>query len=326
MQKDWILEKANKRYSAYSANAYFCVFRVGEKYKYGTTTSKGGMISYNNINSISYYEMHMERDMEVPNADPTLSKMNKVLIGNHNVTDKVQDYLKGVKPRKNSIIARDLVLTTSPGFFEHMVENEKKIWYEENVKFLKEEFGSNCVYACLHMDETTPHIHALIVPKFYNEKKNIYELKNNVYFDGKEKLREWQDKYANYMSQRFNNLIRGVRGSRAKHIDIKTYYSTINKQLETCTPKEAEAIVKNNYLLKKRIVALEDTLKANEKKQMSIESLMNRLEKVEHNNKVFKKTLRDISKEFGIPEKKLLAMIDKNNKGNTKDRGKERER
>lgn len=38
-------------------------------------------------------------------------------------------------------------------------------WKKENVEWLQSYFGKdNVVSAVLHMDETTPHIHAVVIP------------------------------------------------------------------------------------------------------------------------------------------------------------------
>lgn len=303
-EKDYLLEKYNKRYG--SSTSYFCVFRVGKSIK--------------GMSGISAFEKHMERQMEVFNADPEKMKYNRVLIGSQNILNDVQDYIKDIPNiRKNGVIAKDLVLTSNLGFFKGLAPGEFEKWIESNINFLKIQYGENCVYAVLHMDETTPHIHALIVPKFYNQERGYYQLNNSRYFDGREKLREWQDLYSRHMGNTFNNLIRGIRGSKAKHIDIKTYYSLINSKEMSSDKLLAQA--KENYLLKKEVGSLKATLKKidNKEEQDKIKEQLNAAAK---NNTVYQKTIREISKKFNISEKQILKIIDDIQKG--KDKEKER--
>jgi hypothetical protein len=178
----------------------YAIFRVGKK--------------FTDMKSIEHFQKHMQRLVDVPNARKG-NVVNEVLIGSEHVAQLVAEYLKGVNIHKNNVIARELLLTASPQFFRGLPDKELEMWKDENIRFLKDKFGSNCVYAVLHKDETTWHIHALIVPKFYNEQENKYFLSNKRYFDGPEKLREWQDKYADAMHTVFPSLCRGVRYSKS---------------------------------------------------------------------------------------------------------------
>ncbi|KAI3350817.1 MobV family relaxase [Clostridium botulinum] len=303
-----LLEKYNKKVTGARANVYFCVFRVGKKIK--------------DLGQVEAFQKHMEREMDVINADPRQKDKNRVLIGNNNIVENVKNHVYGIKIRSNANIATDLVLTTGNGFYNSLPPQERETWIQENVKFLKENFGDNCIYATLHMDETTPHLHALIVPKFYNNEKNRYELSSNKYFDGIEKMRAWQDKYSNHMNKKFNNLIRGVRGSKAKHMDIKTYYSLITKKLDLIDDRQVLAYAKHSYLLEKRVKALEYTLMEIEKNE-DTKDLVEKINKLDKNNKIYKETIRTITKKYGLKEKDILDIVSKIENKNDK---KERER
>lgn len=290
------LNKYNKHVGNSIQQRYFCVFRVGRKIK--------------DISQVQALEKHMERQIEVFNADPAHRDKNRILIGDKNITQNVKEYIYGIKLRSNANIARDLVLTSNNDFFKGLTKEQQELWIQENIKFLKDNFGDNCVYACLHLDETTPHIHALIIPRFYNEEKNRYELRSNVYFDGKLKMQNWQTQYANYMSKKFNNLMRGIKGSKAKHTDIKTYYSLITKNLDITDGKQVLAYAQRNFLLEKRLKTLESTLEKMQENE-DVENLLNKVDKLNKNNKIYKDTIKAITKKYGIKEKEVLELVDK---------------
>ncbi|MBZ9691657.1 MobV family relaxase [Clostridium sp. M14] len=301
-----LLEKYNKKVTGARANVYFCVFRVGKKIK--------------DLGQVEAFQKHMEREMDVINADPRQKDKNRVLIGNNNIVENVKNHVYGIKIRSNANIATDLVLTTGNGFYNSLPPQEKEEWIHENINFLNEHFGENCLYATLHMDETTPHIHALIVPRFWDEDKKKYKLQSNKYFDGIEKMRTWQDKYSQHMNKRFNNLIRGVRGSKARHMDIKTYYSLITKKLDLIDDKQVLAYAKHSYLLEKRVKALEYTLIEIEQNE-DTRDLVEKINKLDENNKVYKETIRTITKKYGLKEKDILDIVSKiENKNNKKER------
>ncbi|KAA6306757.1 Plasmid recombination enzyme, partial [termite gut metagenome] len=102
-------------------------------------------------------------------------------------------------------------------------------------------FGAdNVVSAVLHRDETTPHIHATVVPIVTGERRKAKEEKST---EGKKKYRKknpntarlcaddvmardklkgYQDSYARRMQA--YGLQRGIEGSQAKHITTGQYY------------------------------------------------------------------------------------------------------
>ena len=174
---------------------------------------------------------HNERTRETPNANPELKEANKTFIGSGDI---VQDWEKRIeqlgieKIRKNGVIAVDHLLSASPEFFKNRTpedgmpfdkENLNK-WVQSTNKFLRENYGDNVISATVHLDEKTPHIHAMIVPEV-NGKLNAREI-----FGGKEKMRDLQDRY--HQSVRHLGLERGVKGSTAKHEQVQKYYTRAN--------------------------------------------------------------------------------------------------
>ena len=212
-----LYDKVNKRYTTDAR--FFTVFRVGDKFKHNHTSDNL------TVDGLAKFDKHNNRKGSVVNADPNKSHLNKIIIGSENVTEDVTMYLEGVKIGKNSVIARELILSGGNGFWNKLSDVDRERWISVNYKFLKDNFGDNCVYAIAHFDETTPHIHALIVPVFWNEKRGLATLNNSYYFDGKDKLSKWQDIYTEIIQSEFPAMFkRGVRGSKATHVDLKTYY------------------------------------------------------------------------------------------------------
>jgi len=276
-----------------SGNYFYSIYRIGKKYKETT--------------SIRNFEKHMERNMEVPNADKNID--NEILIGDKNINRNVKEYIKGVKLRTNSVIARELLMTASPDFFKGLMVSDLEQWKNDNAKFLKDNFGDNCIYATLHKDEKTWHIHALIVPKFKN-KKGEPILSNSRYFDGIEKFRSWQDNYALSMQQHFKCLNRGVKYSAAKHITMKEYYSMLNKKLNENSHEQILAKAKNSELLEIKLKAITRTLetykKYSNKNELALQDakvLLKELEKYKGNKSEADKALDSLlSQQYKIPQ------------------------
>ena len=287
--KDAVFKNTNSSY-------FYAIFRIADKYK--------------TVNSICGFQKHMERENEVANADRSIN--NEILIGDKNVTQNVKNYISDVKLRKNSTVARSLLMTASPDFFRGLTKEDLERWKQDNIKFLKDNFGSNCLYATLHKDETTWHIHALIVPKFKN-KKGESILSNTRYFDGIEKMRAWQDNYSNSMKEHFKCLNRGVKYSKRKHMELKTWYSLVKQNLNEKNLQQLTAKAKNSELLEIKIRAIEKTLQIyknfNSKNTLEKESaieqsknLIKDIEKMKEDKDLYKQALSLLSQQYKIPQ------------------------
>lgn len=98
-------------------------------------------------------------------TDPKAKSLNFVLHGSGDCVQDVDTLMetKSVKVRKdNEKPYTRIVISASPELFEDT--KKSKEWINNSLGFLRETWGDGFVYAVLHMDETTPHIHAVVVP------------------------------------------------------------------------------------------------------------------------------------------------------------------
>jgi hypothetical protein len=183
---------------------------------------------------------HLERKMEVPNADADLRHLNRRQLGSGDLVKDVSSRLQAAgieRPRKNAVLAIEHLMTASPEAFPlrkdkapdgspspyRLVGNKADIerWqaFEKNcIKWLKERYGAaNLVNFTAHLDEQTPHIHAVVVPIDEKGKLNCRH-----YLGGREKLRELQDSFAAIHQD--IGLERGIQGSKAHHTTVKEFY------------------------------------------------------------------------------------------------------
>jgi hypothetical protein len=311
-------EKAkNPIYRSVSTGHYYCIYRIGKKFK--------------TIGQIKQFVNHTERMKDTPNADA--SKQNIIVIGTKDLTNDIKAYISDCKYiRANCTIARELLLTASPGFFKGMPESEFDSWVELNKKWLLKEFGDNIRYATLHLDESTPHFHILLVPKVKN-KKGEWILSNCRYFDGKDKMREWQDKYANEMQTTFKTLNRGIKWSKSKHIQIRHFYTMVNTQLNEQDLKQVCAKAQNSELLEIKVKAIQNTLntyrdysrKTDAEKQQLLENnltLKKNLKELKQDKEVFHEALQVMSQTYKLPQNAIKSALKyaENNLSNDKER------
>ena len=197
------------------------------------------------IGAISSCEKHNERQRETLNADKQLLNLNKIIIGNSNISyvESFKEITKNIKIRKNAVYGIECFMSASPD--AEFWRNSKllKQWAIDSTKWLINSFGkNNIVKVTLHRDETTPHIHAFIIP--------IHEGKLNCkkYLGGRNKLRALQTTYHNVVKK--YGLERGIEGSKAKHQDVKRYYTALNQELTRELPKPKMFESKEKYKLK----------------------------------------------------------------------------
>lgn len=176
---------------------------------------------------------HIDRLRQPQNADPSRAKLNEDLIQpkSKNLTNDInaridEGYKKKKAIRKDAVKALKVVLTGSHDQMKALEKDKAKFteWKEANLKFMSEKFGrENLVRFTLHMDETTPHIHAIVVPLTPDG-----ELSTKKMLGGPKELAQLQTEYANAMKT--FGLSRGKENSTAKHTDIKEYYGRVNNQ------------------------------------------------------------------------------------------------
>ena len=187
-------------------------------------------------------EKHTKRERDTPNANLEITNIR--FIGQPdspllpNLETIVRDRIGDQTIRKNGVLCVEMLLTASPEYFRPddpsragYYEPEKLADFRASVhNWLDNEYGDRIVRAELHLDESTPHIHAYLVPLDDRGKLNCRGI-----FGGRQKLSQFQDSFANAMSPL--GLERGIRGSKAKHTKIQHYYAAINQSPEKTLDK-----------------------------------------------------------------------------------------
>lgn len=174
---------------------------------------------------------HNSRTRETPNADPDKLHLNRRLIGTEQpLVAQVKNHIKqaDAKLNKNSPPAFEILLTASPESMKNITDKkELGQWVSANVKWLKENYGSNLISVDLHRDEKTPHIHAIVCPvvaRFDKRaNKEVTRVTCKEYLDGRGKLSALQSSYAQAMAP--FGLDRGVKRSKATHTEVREWYA-----------------------------------------------------------------------------------------------------
>jgi hypothetical protein len=185
---------------------------------------------------------HLERKMEVPNADQELTYLNSRQVGSGDLVKDVASRLQAAgieKPRKNAVMAIEHLMTASPEAFRFSKSKDTQTGKptlagsKEDIQrwngfvkgcrqWLHTQYDAhNLVNFTVHLDEQTPHIHAIVVPIDAKGKLNC-----RAYLGGREKLRAMQSSFADV--HQGNGLQRGIEGSQARHTTVKQFYAHAN--------------------------------------------------------------------------------------------------
>lgn len=201
-----------------------------------------------NKNALKGTSAHTARKYISENVNTEKTARNAVLIGSSDIKNDVMNYIYKNRTdkktlRKDAVYAEELVLSASPEFFKD--QDITKKWAAKQVDFLRNEYGSNCVSAVLHLDEQTPHIHAFVVP--IKDGKLSHKNWNNDR-GGKFSYTRLQDRYEAF-NKEFFDLTRTKKTalSTATHTELKQYYNTV-KKLKEYTQK-AFSKTKNNFVV-----------------------------------------------------------------------------
>lgn len=220
-------------------------------------------ISSNGRYSVRSAGEHNLREYNPENCDIEKRELNRDIVSLpqkvngefYSYQDVVRDAIKSAqeagtmnKVRSNAVYAIELCLSFTPPpdtKWEDIISNDKlDDWCQENKKWLEERFGKNNLkHLVLHMDESTPHLHALIVPM--NKKGRLCA---KDFIDGPTDMHKLQSEYAEKVGAKFG-LIRGIPKQDVKSANLKkelyNNYSTLRDFKESTIGK---AIVDEKYV------------------------------------------------------------------------------
>ena len=193
---------------------------------------------------------HIDRSKMPANADPSRKHENKIIVDhgynlNKAIQERISEGYKGKRViRKDAVKSLSLVMTGSHEQMKNLEESGKLgDWVKANQKYLSEKYGEkNIVSLALHMDERTPHLHAVVVPLTHDGRLSAKEVVGN-----REDLRLQQTEYGKRM-EKFG-LSRGLENSPAHHEDVKEYYARLKNPVDKqiSLPKRGFLESQTNY-------------------------------------------------------------------------------
>jgi len=242
---------------------------------------------------------HNNRLKDVPNASPNHDI--KRLIGTTNLVLDVKKHLEkhdlsigGL--RKNAVICNELLLSLSPEFFDENELDYKNKFNKKNTldfikkakTFLMNKYGDNLVHLSVHLDESTPHIHAVVVPIYLDTVAETYKLAAKRFFDRPD-LQLLQKEYCETFKSIKEYHFSYQEKSTAKHQDLKSFYKNLDDTKKALTveslglKQKIQLLENKNKALIKEVkfsfiekVNLTDELITEQEKVIKLESFINK--------------------------------------------------
>lgn len=185
------------------------------------------------------------------------------------------------KIRSDAIRHVDGIITSDNEFFNDMDPDQVKQYFQDSLEFLEAEYGKeNMLYATVHLDESTPHMHFGFVPLTEDGRLSAKEVVGN-----KKALTQFQDRYNKFMNEKGYDLERGEskQVTKKKHQDMDKYKQGTKYHENLAKEMEQKALEKE-----KRVEELTATLEPKrvkfshyEKKTDVVQKLIGKSEVIE---------------------------------------------
>lgn len=204
-----------------------------------------------------------KNNVELVSREITNSEGEKRTLSLQQAVDKrIKD--AGIRPRRGQSRCLDVIFSGSNEVMCSMTREEILNWSKDTLVWAQNVWGKeNVVSAFLHLDETTPHIHMIVVPIVRGEsrrsirQKELDEergIKRKSYKINHNRLRlscnevfttpllySYHDRYAEEVSKKYG-LERGIKiepGSEKKHQSTKDYIrQRVAQAVEQATVKK----------------------------------------------------------------------------------------
>jgi hypothetical protein len=131
----------------------------------------------------------------------------------------------GKKLRKDAVLLSEFIISSSNDFFETLSTEKQREYFQASLEYLENLFGKkNTIYAVVHNDEHTPHMHFGFVPMTEDNRVCAKAVIN------RNTLRKIQDELPKHLQKAGFDIERGEVNSEAVHRTVKQYKADMEKE------------------------------------------------------------------------------------------------
>lgn len=252
-----------------------------------------------NLSGIQKHNERLNNNYSNEMIDVSRSHLNYDLVKNSDLTYKemvdkhiAENLVLKRALRKDAVLVNEWIISSEKKFFDKLDDRKTKEYFQIAVDYFNEKCGNHVVYATVHLDENTPHMHLGVVPIVDGK------LSSKKLF-GRKMLREIQDELPERLKSKGFEIERGILGSEQKHLSVKEYKA--NKQ----AVKEMSEKINEMDAVKTHLEGRTEVLRERvDKYTQDIEKL--HTEQIRTQNDILKQ-----NKESETLEKKILEEKDK---------------
>ena len=325
--------------------------------KYNSKSNKENITNVTN-------EAFRESEEFKNNVNEKLRSENRVLVRDFQMLERqyenteVRTTTKDVITVVSSVQTGDFEAKTGQDLTYLLTKKEWEEYYKKNLKFLSEKLGKNahCVYAVIHYDESTPHLHAMFTFAEENKQENNEinyakidkALRNNFSNKNKKEMKlkagskEYKEALAKYkeenMQKQVEKQLKKMQSKTSqKEFKCETGTSVINREFYQTINEEFKEKMKNEKVIQKLQKKIEvfsnenceivkqrsekynnfETLdRAKHSMKAEIEFLAEKINKNDYTETEFERFKMINAKRILVEEKKAISQHDFNKKFN----------
>ena len=182
---------------------------------------------------------------------------------NDEIEKKIEErYTVNRAIRKDAVKHIDGIVTTDKDYFDDLTLEQTRDYFNDSLDFIKYEYGEeNILYATVHMDEATPHMHFGVVPITDDGRLSAKQMLGN-----KKAFTDFQNRYNDHMNRRGYNLERGeskhITGAKHKEMNAYKQKTNYHKQEMERQQKEIESLKDKKQSIEKEMNEQISTSKA----------------------------------------------------------------
>lgn len=167
---------------------------------------------------------HITRTQQTPNADVEQRHRNYAVLGpSWDDVAGIHDAIEARTPskyRRDAVRVIEYIVSASPQWFEQNPHRERE-YFDAATAWFRSEFGAaNVVSAVVHNDESSPHMHLLVVPR--DESSGKPKLNAKGIFGNKGVLRRRQSEFSDAMAN--FGVERGKADPERRHTKVRDWY------------------------------------------------------------------------------------------------------
>ena len=178
------------------------------------------------VSAVARSARHTFREQPTHNADGSKSIRNRISgsLNTHDLLSSLSARLPATR-RKDAVLCIEYLITASPeAFIKHggHLNDLGSGYFADALTWLRARHGKdNVICSVVHLDETTPHMVAYVVPL-----TNDGRLSARDFLGGPKAMRDMQNSFYDSCGHPYG-LLRGIPGSKAHHTNVAQFYTAL---------------------------------------------------------------------------------------------------